>query len=94
MDFRTTSITALAEQVRNREVSARELTQAALDNIDRLDGEINSFCAVNAELALADADAVDEKVASGDPDHHHDLDRRLHDQFAHLLSRQSPDDWG
>ncbi|HIG41581.1 MAG: amidase [bacterium] len=66
MDFRTTSIMALAEQVRNREVSARELTQAALDNIARIDGEINSFCAVNADLALSDADAVDKKVASGE----------------------------
>ena len=65
MDFRTTSIRVLAEQVRNRETSARELVQSALDNIERVDPQINSFCAVNAEQALSDADTVDKKVAGG-----------------------------
>lgn len=65
MDFRKTTVASLAEDVIARRVSARELTQAALDNIDRLDGEINSFCAVDHEQALSDADEIDAAVASG-----------------------------
>ena len=36
IDFRTTSLAELARSVRAKEVSARELTQAALDRIERL----------------------------------------------------------
>ncbi|HKI73370.1 MAG TPA: amidase, partial [Pseudomonadales bacterium] len=65
MDFRKTTVVALAEQVRRRQVSARELTQAALENIERLDPVYNSFCSVHAEAALAEADSVDKAIASG-----------------------------
>ncbi len=66
MDFRKTSVIELAAQVREKVFSAVEVTQMALDNIDRLDGEINSFCAVNAEQAMAQARAVDAAIARGD----------------------------
>lgn len=66
MDFRETSVVALSEQVRLKKISARELTEAALGNIDRLDGEINSFCATNPAQALADADRVDALIAKGE----------------------------
>lgn len=66
MDFRQTTIVDLAARVRSRDVSARELVQAALDNIDRLDPLLNCFCSVGAERALADADEIDAAVARGD----------------------------
>lgn len=66
MDFRQVSVAELAEQVRARKVSARELTQAALDRIDALDDEINAFVALDPEGALAQAAAIDERVAAGD----------------------------
>ncbi len=66
MDFRTTSVVELASQVSSGEISARELTQAALDNIERFDGELNCFCALNPEQALGEADTVDAAVARGD----------------------------
>jgi len=66
MDFRKTTVIELAAQVRNKVLSATELTRQALDNIDRLDGEINSFCAVNAEQAIAQASAVDVAIARGE----------------------------
>ncbi|MCH8257511.1 MAG: hypothetical protein IIA75_06385, partial [Proteobacteria bacterium] len=66
MDFRMTSVVDLAEQVRSKKVSSRELTQAVLDNIERIDSEINSFCAINAEQALVDADEIDGLVAKGE----------------------------
>ncbi|HJL61325.1 MAG TPA: amidase [Pseudomonadales bacterium] len=66
MDFRETTVIDLVKQVNAKEMSARDLTEAALDNIQRLDGDINSFCAVNSEQALKDADEVDASVARGD----------------------------
>jgi Asp-tRNA(Asn)/Glu-tRNA(Gln) amidotransferase A subunit family amidase len=65
MDFRRVSVAEIAEQVSARVVSAREMTEAALARIDRLDGELGAFVAVDAEAALADAAAVDERIAAG-----------------------------
>ena len=54
--------TALAEQVRSGEVSARELVAAALERIGEMRA-INAFTLVDAEAALAAADAIQP----GDP---------------------------
>lgn len=67
MDFLDASVSALAEQVRARTVSARELVGAALDRIEKLDGEIHAFVALDPEGALAEAVALDERIA-GDED--------------------------
>ena len=66
MDFRRTTVADLARQVSDRSLSAREATAAALDRIDRHDGELGAFVAVDAEAALAEARAVDERVAAGE----------------------------
>ena len=65
MDFRTTSVSALVRSVRSKEVSARELTQAALERIEALDGTYNAFVALDGSRALDEADAVDDSIASG-----------------------------
>ena len=65
MDFRTTSVSALVRSVRSREVSARELTHAALERIDALDGTYNAFVALDGSRALDEADALDARIASG-----------------------------
>ena len=59
IDFRTTSLAELTRSVRAKEISARELTQAALDRIQRLDPTYNAFVAVDGERALAEADGID-----------------------------------
>lgn len=66
MDFREHTVEGLAASVRRREVAARELAQAALDRIDALDGELHAFSSVDPDLALADADLVDEALAAGE----------------------------
>jgi aspartyl-tRNA(Asn)/glutamyl-tRNA(Gln) amidotransferase subunit A len=66
MDFRDTTVFDLAEDVRTKKVSAREVTQATLSNIDRLNGELNAFCSVSAEDALSQADALDGLIAKGE----------------------------
>lgn len=52
--------------VRGKELSARELTAAALARIDALDGEIGAFVAVDPDTAMVEALAVDERIAAGD----------------------------
>jgi len=62
--------TQLAGLVRAGEVSSRELTEAVLDQIEALDGDLNAFVHVDAEGALAAADAVgagDERPFAGVP---------------------------
>ncbi|HEU5151181.1 MAG TPA: amidase family protein [Iamia sp.] len=66
MDFREHTVEGLAAQVRAGEISARELTRAALDRIEALDGTIHAFVSVDADLALADAELLDARRASGE----------------------------
>jgi Asp-tRNA(Asn)/Glu-tRNA(Gln) amidotransferase A subunit family amidase len=66
MDFRTHSITALAQSVRNGDVRAVELVEAALARIDTLNPTVNAFVAIDSDGALASARAVDEARARGD----------------------------
>ncbi len=68
IDFRTISLAELTRAVRTKEVSARELTQASLDRIQRLDPTYHAFVAVDGERALHEAGAVDARIArGGDP---------------------------
>jgi aspartyl-tRNA(Asn)/glutamyl-tRNA(Gln) amidotransferase subunit A len=64
-DFRTTPLAELTRSVRAKEVSARELTQTALDRIEKFDPTYNAFVAVDAERALAEAGALDDRIAAG-----------------------------
>lgn len=66
MDFRDHTVVDLARRVREREVSARELTSEALDRIEALDPTIGAFTSVDADLALADAAEVDDRIAAGE----------------------------
>ena len=65
MDFRSHRVVDLASQVRAGKISARELTQAALDRIDELDGQLNAFVTVDADRALADAAEIEKRQVGG-----------------------------
>ena len=65
MDFRQTNIVELATKIRAGVMSAVEVTSAALENIEKVDVQLNSFCSVNPERALAEALAVDAALARG-----------------------------
>ncbi len=65
IDFRTTPVADLARSVRAKEISARELTDAALARIERLNPTYNAFVALDGEKALAEATAIDAKIAEG-----------------------------
>ena len=66
MDFRKHSIQELVNKVKNKEISARELTESALSNIEKYDKEINAFCALNQEDALDQAESLDKKISNGE----------------------------
>lgn len=62
-----TSMTAadLAQKIHARELSSEEVTQAHLDRIADIDGDIHAFLHVGADNALAAARQVDEQLAAG-----------------------------
>jgi aspartyl-tRNA(Asn)/glutamyl-tRNA(Gln) amidotransferase subunit A len=59
------SIRQLHEQLVSKERSAVEITQAALDRTQALEPQLHSFLSVTAEVALQQAQAVDEQIAAG-----------------------------
>jgi len=59
--------TELAALLRRREVSAREVVQAHLDQIERVNPQVNAVVTLVAERALHEARAADERLAAGEP---------------------------
>jgi len=66
-DLTRQSAAVLADAIASKEVTAVEVTQAHLDRIDAVDGKVHAFLHVTADSALAQAKAVDAKVAAGTP---------------------------
>lgn len=58
--------TELTSRIRDKAVSAREVLEAHLAQIDRINPKINAIVSMVPEQALADADAADEAFARGD----------------------------
>ena len=63
----TFTLTELLAQLNSREITSVEVTQAFLDAIDRQDQTIHAFLHVDREAVLQQAQAVDQKRASGAP---------------------------
>src|SRR2546423_6365463 len=61
-----TPVLELAEALRGRDVSATELLDACLDEVDRLNGELNAVVWREDDQARAAAREADERIASGD----------------------------
>jgi amidase len=59
--------TALAEAIRARRVSPREVVRAVLAQIDRVNPSVNAFCTVAGEQADAAAREAEEAVLRGRP---------------------------
>ena len=66
MDFRDYSLKELVSNVQRKKISAKELTQSALNNIEKFDGEINAFCSVKPEDALLQAEHIDSAIMKGE----------------------------
>ena len=61
------SATDLAEAIRSRQVSSREVIQAHLRRIEAVNPSVNAVTVVLAEQAVEAAKAADRAVADGDP---------------------------
>jgi aspartyl-tRNA(Asn)/glutamyl-tRNA(Gln) amidotransferase subunit A len=59
------SATEVAADVRNRHCSVREVVAAALARIEATNPSVNAFVFLDAEAALAQADAIDAALARG-----------------------------
>ncbi|WP_030437498.1 amidase [Actinoplanes subtropicus] len=64
-DYAYSTAAELATAMENGEVSAVELTTAAIARIERLDGDINAICVPDFDRALAAAGAADAARARG-----------------------------
>ena len=61
------SVTAIAARVQSGELTAEKAAEGALARIAALDGEVNAFLRVARGEALAQARAIDQKRARGEP---------------------------
>ena len=52
--------------LRNKEVSAVELTTATIDKIKEIDEKLGAFNSLTEDTALETAKKVDEKIAKGE----------------------------
>lgn len=59
------TLSAAMEQLRKGETTSTALTQACLDQIEKVDGAHNAFLSTHAESALAAAARADEQLSSG-----------------------------
>lgn len=60
------SIKEIHQQLVNKERSAVEITQECLQQIENVEPKIKAFLSVTADLALANAQSVDAKIAAGE----------------------------
>ncbi len=65
-DLTRATASTLSDLLAAGEVSSREITQAHLDRIAAVDGPVHAFLHVDAEGALAAADAADHRRAGGE----------------------------
>jgi aspartyl-tRNA(Asn)/glutamyl-tRNA(Gln) amidotransferase subunit A len=65
-DLNRLTIAEARDLLRRREISARELTRACLDQIALVDPKLNAFITVCAREAHEQADAADARLAAGD----------------------------
>jgi fatty acid amide hydrolase 2 len=61
----TSSASALAARIRDRDLTSRALVEASIAQVERVNGRLNALVADRFEAALAEADAADAAVARG-----------------------------
>jgi aspartyl-tRNA(Asn)/glutamyl-tRNA(Gln) amidotransferase subunit A len=67
MDLKQTSISEIVDAVRHAKPSATQLAELCFAQIEAQNPVINAYLAVNRERALAQATAIDQLAAQGDP---------------------------
>lgn len=65
-DLRQMEAATIAALVRGKQISAAEVTEAALRRMDALEPHLHAFCTPTPDVARAAAVAVDAKIAAGE----------------------------
>jgi amidase len=65
-EFAYATAIEIAQKIRRREVSSREVLDSFLERVDTLDKPINSVVTIDAERARSEADAADTTLARGE----------------------------
>jgi aspartyl-tRNA(Asn)/glutamyl-tRNA(Gln) amidotransferase subunit A len=60
------TISELVEKLTRREATCREIMQACLDRIQKVDGQVQAFISYDAADALAQAENADKELATGE----------------------------
>lgn len=66
MELCDQSASELAEMLRKREVSSREITESVLKRIDEKEGSLNAFITTTRATALRQADQADKRLKKGE----------------------------
>ena len=66
-DLTKYTLTEALDGLKKKDFSSREITQAYLDRIEKLNGGLNAYIEVTSEKALSMADAADKKLAGKRP---------------------------
>jgi len=66
MDLHTLTIHEAHEHLKNRDFSARELTQALLKRIEEVEPKVKAYLTVTSEKALKEAAQADKMIAAGE----------------------------
>ncbi len=66
MDPTAVTIHELADLLKKRTVSSREVVERYMDRIARINPKINAYLSVTAEAALKEADRADERIGRGE----------------------------
>jgi len=61
------SLSAVAQAIAQKQMSSREVTQSCLERIAKWQPRLNAFMAIEADAALAAADAADAALSKGGP---------------------------
>ena len=64
-DLAFTPAVALAQQIRDGDVSSKEVVSNSLSRIDEVNGELNCFCFVYGQQALEQAQNADDAIGAG-----------------------------
>ena len=68
MELFDLTIHELSDKLRRRELSSVEVTKGALTRIEGTESKVNAFITVTPQVALAAAEAADQRIAAGEGD--------------------------
>ena len=64
-DWHYLELLDIGRRIQSQEISSVEATQAQLDRIGKLDGQLKSYATMMADQALADARLADTEIGKG-----------------------------